>query len=83
MGRNELEERSLQQQEGPKIGGAKGRKGCREGGEGKEDCAPPWTKYLLDEGLDHTKEFSRYKGVLAGEGGFWEPKISVDGTLAA
>lgn len=70
MGRNELEERSLQQQEELNIGGTKGRKGCRDRGEGKgkEDCAPPWTKYLLDEGLDHTKTFSRYRGVFAGEG---------------
>lgn len=67
MSRNDLEERPLQQE--PKIGNAKGRKGWREG-EGKgTDCSPPWAKYLLDEGLDQTKTFSRYKGVFAGETG--------------
>lgn len=65
MGRNDLEERSLQHE--PKLGDAEGRKGCREGGGKGADCSPPWTKYLLDEGLDHTKTFSRYKGVFAGE----------------
>lgn len=29
----------------------------------------PWTKYLLDEGLDCTEVFSKYKGVLAGAHG--------------
>lgn len=68
MGRNDLEERSLQQ--GLKIGDAKGGKGCPREVEGKgTDCPPPWTKYLLDEGLDSTKTFSRYKGVFAGEKG--------------
>lgn len=29
---------------------------------------PPWTKYLLEEGLDRAKAFSRYKGMFAGIG---------------
>lgn len=27
---------------------------------------PPWTKYLLEEGIDRTKAFSRYRGMFAG-----------------
>lgn len=65
MSRNDLEEQFLEQE--PKLGDNKGRKGCREGGAKGTDCPRPWTKYLLDEGLDHTNTFSRYKGVFAGE----------------
>lgn len=29
---------------------------------------PPWSKYLLDEGLDRTKTFEKYRGLLSGNG---------------
>lgn len=47
--------------------GDEGRRTARgrvAGDEGRE--APPWTKYLLEEGLDRTEAFSKYKGVLEG-----------------
>lgn len=36
-------------------------------GAGQGDRLPPWTKYLLEEGIDRTEAFSRYRGMLAGK----------------
>lgn len=77
MGRKDLEDRFPEQESrdknksdglGRSSGG--GRKGDGKGlGKGEEqgERPPPWTKYLLEEGLDRTKAFSRYRGLFAGE----------------
>ncbi|CAM9430000.1 unnamed protein product, partial [Ectocarpus sp. 8 AP-2014] len=77
MGRNDLEDRSPDQASAASNRSGYAGKGAggnsREGGGGKAsgretgDRAPPWTKYLLEEGLDRTKEFSRYRGMFAEE----------------
>lgn len=77
MGRNDLEDRSPEQASAASNRSGYAGKGARgnnrEGGGGKAsgretgDRAPPWTKYLLEEGIDRTKEFSRYRGMFAGE----------------
>lgn len=79
MGRNDLEDRFPEQESQDTDGtDGLGRRpgGCRkDGGKGlgqrhKEgERAPPWTKYLLEEGLDRTKAFSRYRGMFAGRCG--------------
>ena len=78
MGRKELEDRPTPKKE-TKVEGKPGVVTARPGvtagddvqeqkkGGGGRDHPPPWTKYLLDEGLDHTKAFSRYRGMFAGE----------------
>lgn len=44
----------------------------RKGGKASDDgfkggtAPPPWTAYLLEEGLDRTKAFSKYRGMFAG-----------------
>ncbi|CAM9348328.1 unnamed protein product [Ectocarpus sp. 12 AP-2014] len=77
MGRNDLEDRSPEQASAASnrsgYAGKEAGGNNREGGGGKAsgretgDRAPPWTKYLLEEGLDRTKEFSRYRGMFAEE----------------
>ncbi|CAM9541704.1 unnamed protein product [Ectocarpus fasciculatus] len=77
MGRNDLEDRSPEQASADPNRSGHAGKGTggnnREGGDGKAswretgDRAPPWTKYLLEEGLDRTKAFSRYRGMFAEE----------------
>lgn len=76
MGRHDLEDRFPGQESNDtdgKHGLNKKSGGPRKGdgkdqGKGKEqnERAPPWTKYLLEEGLDHTKTFSRYRGMFTG-----------------
>ena len=47
-------------------GPSEGRALAREGT--KDQRAPPfWTKYLLEEGLDRTTTFAKYRGIFAGE----------------
>lgn len=45
------------------VGGSGGGNAVREK---TQKVSPPWTKYLLEEGLDCTKTFSRYRGMFAG-----------------
>eukprot|EP00752_Nemacystus_decipiens_P012095 g10722.t1 len=77
MGRSELEDRSPGEEvkdsnrsggvrSSPEGGGKGGGKGQAKGAA-PGDRPPPWTKYLLEEGLDRTKAFSRYKGMFADE----------------
>lgn len=77
MGRNELEDQSPDEEakdsnrsSGSRISpdgrGKDGGKGQAKGAA-QGDRPPPWTKYLLEEGLDRTKAFSRYRGMFAGE----------------
>lgn len=51
-------------------GGDDGATGSRRVGSGEERETgrerPPWVKYLLEEGIDHTQAFLRYKGMFAG-----------------
>ena len=77
MGRSELQDQSPDEEakDSTKSGGLKrSPEGRREDGAKRQakgaaqgDRLPPWTKYLLEEGLDRTKAFSRYKGMFAGE----------------
>lgn len=77
MGRIELEDQPPKQEaKGDKrSGGLRARSGKtgrdhaqeQRKGEGERDQPPPWTKYLLEEGLDRTQAFSRYRGMFAGE----------------
>lgn len=77
MGRNELEDQILDQEvkDSNRSGGSgkspegSGKDGGKEQGKGagQGDRLPPWTKYLLEEGLDRTKAFSRYRGMFAGD----------------
>lgn len=80
MGRSELEDASPDKEvkdnnnsnrsgglkRRPEGRGEDGRNGKGKG-EGQGERLPPWTQYLLEEGLDRTKAFSRYRGMLAGE----------------
>lgn len=36
---------------------------------GRGRAPPPWSKYLLDEGLDRTKTFEKYRGLFSGNEG--------------
>lgn len=65
MGRNDLEEHPVER-ESKRNDASRGHSANKEGEKGGEHL-PPWTKSLLEEGLDRTKAFSRYRGVLAGE----------------
>lgn len=65
MGRHELgEPPQLEREETSKNGAAGGGGNAEQ--EKTQDAPPPWTKYLLEEGLDRTKAFSRYRGMFAG-----------------
>lgn len=76
MGRRDLEDRFPEQEsrdkdrsDGLRRSSGGGRKGDGKGLDKREEQgerAPPWTKYLLEEGLDRTKAFSRYKGMFVG-----------------
>lgn len=69
MGRQDLDRPpQLQREHTTKDGAAGfGGSGGDNAGQGKtQDAPPPWTKYLLEEGLDRTKTFSRYRGMFAG-----------------
>lgn len=77
MGRSELEDQPPDEEakdshtsgdlrRSPEGSGGDGRKG-KVKGAAQGDRLPPWTKYLLEEGLDRTKAFSRYRGMFAGE----------------
>lgn len=67
MGRKDIVQPPLDTEESKKRNGA--RKDTSNTGVGNDGnpTTPPWTKYLLEEGLERTKAFSRYKGVFAGE----------------
>lgn len=76
MGRSELEDQSPEEEARDSNGGilrrsqyGRGKEGGKGQGKGTRqgDRLPPWTKYLLEDGLDRTKAFSRYRGMFAGE----------------
>lgn len=82
MGRNDLEDRSPERNSkaaksdrttsrnrghGREEAGNEGMAKGRGDGRGGEEHMRPWTKYLLEEGLDRTEAFSRYRGMFAGE----------------
>eukprot|EP00903_Cladosiphon_okamuranus_P008368 g8046.t1 len=79
MGRSELEDQAPPEElkvtdnnESGKMQRNQEDRGKERGkGQGRRkpqgDLLPPWTKYLLEEGLDRTKAFSRYRGMFADE----------------
>lgn len=64
MSRNDLADPAYTDQG---DGASKSKASLGEAADGGR-VPPRWSKYLLDEGLDRTKTFKKYKGLFSGNG---------------